>query len=384
MLTLSINHFKSIRQLVLKLGVVNVFIGANGSGKTNLLEAMGILGTAAQGMVDDGSLLRCGVRPGLPRLFKSNFASVRQDPHIRFGVRNQNAEYLVSLNEGEGKWLYKTEAFFANGTRQLSRGPKTKSEKEYGLAPLFLSSNQSSNPCVALLESLRKFRIFSPYTPMLRGLVTDPYTMNPLGLSGGRLADAVVELKHQFLENDAASESWDELLELVEWLASVDTVQQANRLLSPNVPRQGRLLRFTDRFMRPGKNTLTGHDASEGVLYLLFMGILALHDSAPPWLAVDNLDQALNPRLVQRLLQWLCANVLNTVGERCMMFTVHNPACLDCLNLKDDRIRLFAVERTIKGYTVARRIKLNDELNQHEWPLSRLWMMGHLGGVPNV
>ena len=51
--TLKIERFKSIVKLELELGRVNVFIGANGSGKSNLLEAVGILGAAAFGRVDD-------------------------------------------------------------------------------------------------------------------------------------------------------------------------------------------------------------------------------------------------------------------------------------------------------------------------------------------
>src|SRR5690242_21073363 len=40
----------------LSLGQVNVFVGANGSGKSSLLEALGVLGAAADGRVDDTRL----------------------------------------------------------------------------------------------------------------------------------------------------------------------------------------------------------------------------------------------------------------------------------------------------------------------------------------
>ena len=49
-------------------GLVNVFIGANGNGKSNLLEALGVLSAAIQGRVDYAALLRRGVRPGLPAM----------------------------------------------------------------------------------------------------------------------------------------------------------------------------------------------------------------------------------------------------------------------------------------------------------------------------
>jgi len=50
-----IKSFKSLESVVVDLGQVNVFIGANGSGKSNLLEAIGLLGAAASGRVDDES-----------------------------------------------------------------------------------------------------------------------------------------------------------------------------------------------------------------------------------------------------------------------------------------------------------------------------------------
>ena len=70
---LSIRRFKSLVSLNLELGRINVFVGANGSGKSNLLEAVGVLGAAAFGVVDDETLLRRGVRPGVPKLYRTAF-----------------------------------------------------------------------------------------------------------------------------------------------------------------------------------------------------------------------------------------------------------------------------------------------------------------------
>jgi hypothetical protein len=78
---------------------------------------------------------------------------------------------------------------------------------------------------------------------------------------------------------------------------------------------------------------------------------------APDLFAIDNLDQALNPRmmarLAARLAEWL------KVGGSQLLFTAHNPAVL--VTLSEELLKL-----------------------NKEYPLSRLWMMGHLGAVPNV
>jgi len=47
--TLTVECFKSLESVEVDLGRVKVFIGANGSGKSDLLEAMGVLGAAASG-----------------------------------------------------------------------------------------------------------------------------------------------------------------------------------------------------------------------------------------------------------------------------------------------------------------------------------------------
>jgi predicted ATPase len=48
-----IRNFKSIQDLTLKLGRVTVMIGENGSGKSNILEALGFAGCAAAGKLDN-------------------------------------------------------------------------------------------------------------------------------------------------------------------------------------------------------------------------------------------------------------------------------------------------------------------------------------------
>jgi predicted ATPase len=73
---IAVMAFKSIEDLEVDLGQLNVFVGANGAGKSNLIEAIGVLSAAADGKVNDQTLLQRGVRPGVPKLYKSAFPSV--------------------------------------------------------------------------------------------------------------------------------------------------------------------------------------------------------------------------------------------------------------------------------------------------------------------
>ena len=58
---ISIRNFKSLYDVSFEPGKLNVFIGANGSGKSSVLEALGILSAAMTDRVNTTSLQRKGV-----------------------------------------------------------------------------------------------------------------------------------------------------------------------------------------------------------------------------------------------------------------------------------------------------------------------------------
>lgn len=389
--TLHIDGFKSIHSETISLGRVNCFIGANGVGKSNLLEAIGVLGAAANGVVDDEALLRRGVRAGLPRLFKSSFASERTPAHIGVGAQGEGGEhYRVSLlnplKSPEPAWSYKTEVLSDGEHEIVSDGVRNKKNlnPQAGLAALQLVDVAPDNPAARLMQCLQNYAIYCPNTPTLRGTVPDPQPRAPLGLSGGQLAEGFAELQKRFAAD--TSGVLDEVLELIDWVGDIQTTSHAAGLLSPKVARTQLMLKFTDRFMSKSRNELTAYDASEGALYVIFCAVLCLLPQAPKLLAIDNLDQALNPRLVTRLTARL-SGWLNKGGQdRQLLFTAHNPAVLDGLDLTDPEVRLFAVERNSNGLTCVRRLELTPELTRlnEQYPLSRLWLMGHLGAVPHV
>lgn len=389
-----IRGFKSIYATSIELGRVNCFIGANGVGKSNLLEALGVLGAAANGVVDDESLLRRGVRAGLPRLYKSSFITEHTPAHIAISVEGEaNQAYRVSLlnplESPEPAWSYKTE-FLSDGQKKiLSDGVRNKKNlnEKAGLAALKLVDLEPTNPAAQLLQRLQEFAIYCPNTPTLRGIVPDQQSRSPVGLSGGQIAEGFAALrKHLDNGEEASADILEQVLELIDWVADIQTTSHGTTLLSPKVPRTKLLLKFTDRFMNQSRNELTAYDASEGALYVIFTALLCLLPQAPRLLAIDNLDQALNPRLLTKLISYLPSWLKHNAPDRQLLFTTHNPAALDGLDLADPEVRLFVVERNSNGQTCLRRLELTPELaslNQ-QYPLSRLWLMGNLGAVPNV
>ena len=377
------------------LGRVNVFIGANGSGKSNLLEALGVLSAAASGTVDDQSLLSRGVRPGVPQLYKSAFSARpgrRIPPHLFFGACGSHARYEVSLHnplkEPTPAWRFKAESWEDANRRLVGRSPRTasRSNPERGLAAL-KAVDVTGGDALDLLELLQKYVIFTPTTPVLRGVSPETQPREPLGLSGGNLARATAELLKQRRRVEHSMRICREVLGLVDWASSFGATSAARLPLSPAAAASETVIRFRDRFMRKDRNVLSGYDASEGALYALFLAIISGHDKSPRLCAVDNADHGLNPRLARSLVEHVCGWYLDASSPRQILLTTHNPLVLDGLPLQDDRVRLFTVSRTSSGRTSVRRVEIDDSLvkkAEQGWSLSRLWVMGHLGGVPDV
>jgi predicted ATPase len=402
--TISVEGFKSIRKLEnLELGQVNVFVGANGSGKSNFLEALGVLGAAAGGRVDDQALQRRGVRPGVPTLYKS---SHRGKPYRLFitlsatwKTGEENARYTVGLSnpikEPRPAWDYRTESLFRNGEQIMGRAPRGTTflgQREYpprsdtGFAALIRGRAECKGAPADLLSVLEGFAIFAPTTPILRGIAPDPASRVPVGLFGGQLSEAIETLLDPRADRFGSLEL-DELLELLDWVASLSVVPTSRRFLSPSVPSARLVVRFEDTWMREGRNVLSGYDASEGAMYVLFTLVLALHPEAPRLLAIDNFDLAMHPLLARALTKLFCEQVLVSENQRQVLLTTHNPVVLDGLNLRDERIRLFTVDRH-EGMTQIKPLRVTEallqELEQKHVTLSDLWVTGRLGGVPRL
>lgn len=216
----------------------------------------------------------------------------------------------------------------------------------------------------------------------MRGTVPDTNQITPIGLNGGRLAEALQDIiKEQDGDIRFGSMYMDDVLEMIDWASDITIDIPKKTSINSNIPTTRQIIEFSGRFM---KNTtkFTGYDASEGALYVLFMLCLAMHPKAPFIFAIDSFDHALNPRLAKKIMQVFCKELIK--NNKHVFLTTHNPLVLDGLDIKNDDIRLFAVDRGKNGYTQIKRIQVSEELIKEGQPLSRLWINGRLGGVPEL
>jgi predicted ATPase len=386
--TLTIESFKSIQSVTLEPGQVNVFIGANGSGKSNLLEALAVLSAAASGKVDQSTLVYRGCRAS--SYYRPMFEGYDDEALTRLVACKDDVSYDVILEAPSAhrlrSWHFVDEKWTHNGNTLLDRPLRDghHTDPQSGLAALRLADTPPEKPESIFLKALAAYNIYSADASILHERVKDPQEREPVGLSGGRLAEAVEELLSSPHTDEALSE---ELRDSMDWFSEFTVFMTLQ-----NEPAKAatRGLAFEDRYFRQDSKQwayLGPNDVNEGALYLTFLAVLGLHPLAPKLFAIENVDQGLNPLLAKRLVTKLTERILSAEPKRQVFLTTHNPLVLDGLPLGDDRVRLFTVDRDNKGHTVVQRIDLERALTARpndEWTLSRMWVNGLIGGVPNV
>ena len=85
-----IENYKSIQSLKINLGRVNVFIGENGCGKSNILEAIALAGAAAGNKLDNEFLAPRGIRVTEPEFMRSAFDKENVTKEIKISFNNSN------------------------------------------------------------------------------------------------------------------------------------------------------------------------------------------------------------------------------------------------------------------------------------------------------
>lgn len=393
---LSFRSFKTLEDASFEPGRVNVFIGANGSGKTTILEAIGLLCAAMTDRVENTSVQRKGIRLSVPGLYKSAFLDLKRKAstvgfEISWSQDKENYQYAVNLNvpnESDSArrdmWRYHSEKLMV-GTKQIwGRSGASKADYDSYVGLLMLDPNKELSGIKSEIEKFKNYAIYQPNTQALRGTLPDPYQLNPIGLCGGKLAEAIEDI----LRIDDEGESYlknlplDDVLELIDWASDFTVTMPKKSTVNAAVPTSRRTLQFKDRFLNSNVS-FTAYDASEGALYVLFLICLALHPEAPEIFAVDSFDHAMHPRLAREATRLFCKTILEQ--EKTVFVTTHNPLVLDGLNLMNDEIRLFAVNKSRRtGHTSIQRVQITEELLDSGYSLSRLWTEGRLGGVPNL
>ena len=135
----------------------------------------------------------------------------KSPPHLHFAAQCATANYEITLHnpllDPAPAWRFKTEVWEEAGDQLVGRSPATqvKSNPERGLAAL-KAADTTTGAALDLLSSLQGYVIFTPTTAVLRGVAPETQPRHPLGLCGGNLPQAVLELLAQSKQDARSKE----------------------------------------------------------------------------------------------------------------------------------------------------------------------------------
>jgi predicted ATPase len=374
---LTIKNYKSILDHTIELGRINVFIGENGCGKTNILESVAMAAAAVTDKLTVEELFNRGMRVAKPSIMRSSFpVASSEEIVLRCGYvleAPNTVELRVRAEETSTANIGWIEQWHKTSTQAFSdlfgRGETHFDSKHWA----YVAEEQNRRSLTSILAD---FALYNPNILALRGLET-PSRRTPLGIHGENLDYAIAKLKPA---------TWADVLErarCISWLDNI-VVDVADQLKfeGHKLGQSQSTLYFYDKFMAEKNNVFSAENVNEGILHILFYLTLFASEATPRIFGIDNIDTALNPQLCRELIEQLAD--LAAKHDKQARITTHNPAILDGLNLHDDEQRLFVVARNDEGHTVTNRIKLKPAIPDapFKYKLSEMWMRGLIGGLP--
>lgn len=374
---ITIRNYKSIEKITLPLGRVNVFIGENGAGKSNILEAIALAGAAGANKLDNEFLSSRGIRVTKPQLMRAGFAKDNETTPIEIRIKNKSGNVhefeLTNNNAPYSKWeCNRGSKITLRNIKYIKDILNKEAEDQKNISDgisvdKFLSISIKHE--IGLDSDVGKFVIYSPENSSLRAFDKEGQ-IEPLGINGEGLFKL---LKVFAAEEDKTSfNAVREGLKLLGWYDDIDL---------PDDGESSRSIIIKDKYICDGLKSVDQRSANEGFLFVLFYLALFSTKLTPPFFAIDNIDASLNPKLCATLMQKLYT--LSVEYDKQAILTTHNPAILDGLNLDDDQQRLFVVSRDASGFTQVRRIKKpKTKAGATPVRLSQMFIDGVLGGLP--
>ena len=369
-----IQNFKSIYDLELEVGRVNVFIGENGSGKSNLLEALVFVSASESNMLSNEFLFPRGMRVPEPQLMRSAFFEDDREKNITVNIsfdKDTVKEFEFENNNTEySKWIdtkslvRKKEIYHASFLVDMYKTyPKGFTDE--------LSESMKELKYFLKLDTLQieKFIIYSPEHEELRNF-TDEGQIQPLGVKGEGLYK-LLKVVNSY-EDKSYIKTIIESLQLFDWFDDI--------VIPDDLAFGEKKLVIKDKYLY---KEIDQRSTNEGFLFILFYVTLIVAKETPKAFAIDNIDSFLNPKLCTRLMKLVVE--LAKKYDKQIFLTTHNPAILDGINLSDDEQKLFVVSRDDLGHTQTDTLSIEDnpiDEDGERLHLSEAFLRGYLGGLP--
>jgi predicted ATPase len=364
-----VRNFKAIvDSKTVKLGPLTVFIGNNGAGKSSLIEAL----ETYQSVVRDGLDVAMQRWMGIEHI-RHKAAETREsagklvDPivfELAIGASPRKSSHVtMQVNHDP----------MANGMfivdEHIEKQDGTSIERNQ------IGAIQSYGPGRSILSAPLEYYVeeakhvlswqFLALAPERMGLpIPQQRTSGSVHLAkdGSNIADFLIDIRRR----DA--NAFDGIVETMSYILPYA------RDLQPSVTfelERKAWLQLTEADFK-----VPGWMLSTGTLRLLALLALLRHPNPPPLIAVEEIENGLDPRSIHLIVEEIRNAVLDGVTQ--VILTTHSPYLLDLLTLD----HLVLVERDAKGQPFFRRPTNDTSLVQwaKDFAPGKLYTMGNLSG----
>jgi predicted ATPase len=365
--SLTLAGYRRIRQLnSLRLGPLNVLIGANGSGKSTLLDALALLKEGIVGSLEDAFSRRGGFSRVLTR---GTTPQVRWGLHVEDQSGVDNFDYVVQLLPSGMSYLVQRETLSSPATfgvifdAKYAQGSKTDGATAQRPTELELRKRTENDVAYVrwlhLLGSITRVRL-SYLDLSANGAFRRPQTLRPVrhvSENGEDICSMLYELRSE------RPERFESLIDSLR--AAFPTFDRLE------LPLAGAGTVGLQWHERDGKTVFDMADLSDGIARFLWL-VTILHWSRASVLMIDEPELSLHPELLAILVDLLREASLSrqiivaTQSERLVQ------------HLKSEEVIVCNVDDSAASF------RRGDEMDLAEWlvdySLDELWRKGLLGG----
>ena len=350
--TIRIEGYLSIRDASVELRDLNLLIGANGSGKSNFVSALELLGR----IVDSDLGLYVGRRGGASNLLhRGPDAADRMVFELDFPPYGYRAELVTAAGD---QVVFGSE----QAVRPRSDGVGIRALLGNGHRETKLVDDDPTQGSAPVVEVLRGCRVFHFHDTSLDAPVkrlADGADNRQLAADAGNLAPFL----RRVLDEHPA-----------DYQRIRSTVAQVAPFFRDFVLAEERG-RMRLRWRQVGVDGDFGADAlSDGTLRFICLATLLLQPDPPPLTVLDEPELGLHPYAVVVL-----AGMLRSAASRCQVVAAtQSVSLINQFDVED----LVVVERSEGGSTFGRRSSADFERWLEDYSVGELWEKNLLGGRP--
>lgn len=372
----------------LELGSLNVIVGANGSGKSNLIEAISLLKSATSDFssaLSDGEVAENWLWKGKGRGKCAEVTAFWDRPKPKAGILHQfkleerNYRFFVSDELIEDDQITKSGAaeprkyfFYENRRAFLNIAGRNGAPREKrGLQLEEINPERSilaqrSDPAhypelFKLAEILKKVQIYRDWQFGRKSVLRNaqsPGQPNEYLLEGGEnLAVVVNRLK---FDSDAKRSLMEYLRDFYPWIEDVDLRMEGGKAQV--------------YFHEKGGVFTPATRLSDGTMRWLALLVILLVPNPPPLVCIEEPELGLHPDVIPKLAELLVA-----ASERMqLVVTTHSDILIDALSDHPDAIVVCDKDEDGSHF---KRLNANDlQAWLKQYSLGELWRKGELGG----